>query len=48
MTTAPRLLTFEPDVTVQRARWTAGASAVGSPDVVLADEDMATSRPEPS
>ena len=30
MTTAPRLLTFEPDVTVQRARWSVGACSVVS------------------
>jgi hypothetical protein len=46
MTTAPRLLTFEPEVTVQRARWSVGASAARS-EVVVADI-VVTSRPEPS
>src|SRR6266446_7804097 len=40
ITTAPRLLTFEPDVTVQRARWRVGVSSVGWPEAVLEDRDM--------
>src|SRR4029077_13355655 len=32
MTTAPRLFTFEPDVTVQRARWSVSAGSAEEPE----------------